>query len=55
MKPDRYLGNDVKQYTKVYGVDEYARKLGCRNWLADALDRGCWPHLLEKAEPHPWL
>jgi len=40
MKPDGYLGNDMKQYTKVYGVEEEARKLGCRNWLADAQDRG---------------
>ena len=31
------------------GVEEDARKLGCRNWLADALDRGCRWHLLEEA------
>jgi len=29
------------------GVDEDARKLGCRNWPADAHDRGRWRHLFE--------
>jgi hypothetical protein len=55
MKLDGYLGNDMKQYTKVYGVEEDARKLGCRNWLADALNRGRCRHLLEEADAHPGL
>jgi hypothetical protein len=42
MKLDRYLNNDTKQYIKVYGVEKDARKLGCRNWMADAQDRGHW-------------
>jgi len=42
MKLEGYLCNDMKQYTKIYGVDDYIRKLGCRNWLANALDRGRW-------------
>ena len=32
------------------GVEENARKLGCRNCLADAQDRGRWRHLLEEAK-----
>ena len=28
------------------GVEEHTRKLGCRNWLVDAQDRGHWQHLL---------
>ena len=37
------------------GVEEDARKLVCRNWLADAQDKGSWRHLLEKAKAHPGL
>ena len=37
------------------GVEEDARKLGCRNWLADARDRGRWQNLLEEAEAYPGL
>jgi len=36
-------------------VEEDARKLGCRNWRADAQDRGRWRHLLEEAKAHPGL
>ena len=36
-------------------VEEDARKLGCRNWLADAQDRCHWWHLLEEAKAHPGL
>jgi hypothetical protein len=28
------------------GVEEDTKKLGCRNWRADAQDRGRWRHLL---------
>jgi len=35
--------------------EEDARKLGCRNWLAAAQDRGRWRHLLEEAKAHPGL
>jgi len=34
------------------GVEEDARKLGCRNWPADAQNRGRWRHLLEEAKAH---
>ena len=37
------------------GVEKDARKLGCRNWLAAAHDRGRWQHLLEEVEAHPGL
>jgi hypothetical protein len=36
-------------------VDEEARKMGYRNWLADAVDRGRWRHLLEEVKDHPGL
>jgi hypothetical protein len=48
MKLDGYLGNDIRQYTKV----EDARKLDCRNWLTAAQDGSRWRHLLEKAKDH---
>ena len=37
------------------GVEEDAGKLGCRNWLAAAQDRGRWRHLLEEAKAYPGL
>ena len=37
------------------GVEEDARKLGCRNWRAAAQDRGRWRHLLEETKAHPEL
>jgi hypothetical protein len=37
------------------GVEEDARKLGCRNWRADIQDRGRWRHLLEEAKAHSGL
>ena len=36
-------------------VEKGARKLGCKNWLAAAQDRGRWRHLLEKAKAHQGL
>ena len=36
-------------------VEEDARKLGCRNWLAAAQDRGHWRRLLEEGKAHPGL
>ena len=36
-------------------VEEDARKLGCRNWLAADQDRGRWRHVLEEARAHPRL
>jgi len=40
---------------RIDGVEEDARKLGSRNWRADAQDRGRWRHLLEEAKAHPGL
>ena len=37
------------------GVEEDARKLVCRNWQADAQDRGRWRHLLEEGNARPGL
>jgi hypothetical protein len=36
-------------------VDEDIRKLGCRNWRADAQDRGRWRHLREEDKDHSGL
>jgi hypothetical protein len=36
-------------------VEKDARKLGCKNWLAAAQDRGRWRHLLEEARAHQGL
>ena len=37
------------------GVEEDARKLGCRNWLAAAQGTGRWRHSLEESKAHPGL
>jgi len=37
------------------GVEEDARKLGCRNSLVDAQDRGHWRYLLGEAKAYPGL
>ena len=37
------------------GVEEDARNLGCRNWLADAQGRGRWRICLRRSKPHPGL
>jgi len=39
----------------INGVEEDARKLGCKNWRADAHDRGRWRHLLEETRAHPGM
>ena len=36
-------------------VEEDARKLGCRNWMVAAQDRGHWRHMLEEAKACPGL
>jgi len=36
-------------------VKEDAAKLGCRNWIAVALNREGWRKLLMEAEVHPGL
>ena len=33
---------------RIVGVEEDARKLGCRNWRAAAQDRGRWRHCLRR-------
>jgi hypothetical protein len=37
------------------GVEEDPRKLGCRNWQADAHERGRWRHLLEEVKAYTGL
>jgi hypothetical protein len=52
----RHPGGRVRGFLKsrwIDGVEEDARKLACRNWRADAHDRGSWRHLLEEAKAHP--
>ena len=36
-------------------IEEDARKLACRNWLADAQDSSRWRHLLEEAKANPGM
>jgi hypothetical protein len=55
MRLDRYLSNEIKQHTNIHRIEEDAKKMGCRNWLENAQDRGCWQHLLEEAKAHPGL
>ena len=35
-------GHGLPKSRWIDGVEEDARKLGCRNWQVDAQDRGCW-------------
>jgi hypothetical protein len=44
----RGRGRQISRW--IDGVDEDARKLGWRNWLADSQDRRCWRHLLEEPQ-----
>jgi len=37
------------------GVEEDARKMGYRNWLAVDQGKGRWRHVLEEAKAHPGL
>jgi hypothetical protein len=37
------------------GVEEEAKKLGCRNWRADVQYRGRWRHLFEEEKARPGL
>jgi len=49
------VAKDMEGIRIIDGVEEDARKLGCRNWWEDAQDRGRWRHLLEEAKTHPGL
>jgi hypothetical protein len=48
-----YRGRGRPKSRWIDGVEEDITKLGCRNWRADAQDRGHWRHLLEEAKAHP--
>ena len=37
------------------GIEEDPSKLGCRNWQADAQERGRWRHLVEEAKAQSGL
>ena len=53
--PEGQRGRGRPKSGWIDGVEEDARKLDCRNWLADAQDRSRWRHLLEEAKDHPGL
>jgi len=48
----RIRGHVRPKSRRIEGVEEDARKLGCKNWRADAQDRGHYRHLLEEAKAH---
>ena len=37
------------------GLDEDAMKIGCRNWLANAQDRGRWRYFLDETKAESGL
>jgi hypothetical protein len=53
--PGSQRGHARPKSRRTDGVEEDARKLGCRNWLSAVQDRGCWQHLLEGTKAHPGL
>jgi hypothetical protein len=53
--PGGQRGRGRQKSRRIGGVEDDARKLGCRNWRADAQDRGRWRHLLEGAKAHPGM
>ena len=53
--PGGQRGRDRLKSRWIDGIEEDARKLGCRNWRAAAQDRGRWRHLLEEAQAHQGL
>jgi len=48
--PGGQRGRDRPKSRWIEEVEEDARKLGCRNWLADVEDGGRWKRLLEEAK-----
>lgn len=40
---------------RIGGAEEDARKMGSRNWLGAAQDRGRWQRLLEETKVQPGL
>jgi len=53
--PGGKRGRDRPKSRRIGGAEEDARKMGSRNWLAAAHDRGRWRHLLEEANVQPGL
>jgi hypothetical protein len=53
--PGGQRGDGRRKSRWIDGVEDDARKLGCRIRQADAQDRGRWRHLLEESEACPWL
>jgi len=49
--PGSQQGHGRTKSRWIDGVEEDARKLGCRNWLAAARDRGHWRHCLKRSWP----
>ena len=48
--PADQWGHGRQKSRWIDGIEEDTSKLACRNWLADAQDRGRWQHLLEDAK-----
>jgi len=53
--PGGERGRGLLQSVWIDGLEEDARKLGCRYWRADVQGRGRWRHLLEEAKDHPGM
>jgi len=53
--PGGYRGHGLPKSRWTDGLEDDTMKLGCRNWRADAQDRGRWRHLLKEAKAHPGL
>jgi len=53
--PGGKRGHDRPKSSWIDEVKEEAKKMGCRNWLAAAQDRGHWRHLLEEAKDNSGL
>jgi len=54
-KPGGQRGRGRQKSRWIDGVEKDVRKLGCRNWLATAQDRGSWRNFLEKIKAHSGL
>jgi len=54
-EPGGQRGRGLPKSRWIDGLNEDARKLGCRNWLADAQNRGGWRNLLEETKAHSRL
>jgi len=49
--PGGHRGSGRPKSRWIDGVEDDARKLGCRNWLPDVQGRGRWRHCLRRPRP----